>query len=71
MADKRFLVKDTSGRGIAVTLPISDVRERWDMDFKNDPDSEWDDSLGDWLESADVGDTFLNEEDNVAFTRTD
>jgi hypothetical protein len=41
------------------------------MEFKNDPDSEWEDTLGDWLESADVGDTFCNEEDNITITRTD
>lgn len=71
MADRRFLVKDNSGRGVAVTLPLSDIQERWDMGFKNDPDDEWEDSLGDWLESSEVGDTFTNLEDHVSFTRTD
>lgn len=71
MPEKRFLVKDHSGRGFAVTLPISDVRERWDRNFKNDPDDEWEETLGDWLESADVGDTFTNTEDKCSFTRTD
>jgi hypothetical protein len=69
--EKRFLVKDHSGRGIAVTLPLSDIRERWDMDFSNDPENEFEDTLGDWMENADVGDTFFNQEDHVSFTRVD
>lgn len=71
MPEKRFLVKDHSGRGVAVTLPLSDIRERWDMGYSNDPESDFEDTLGEWLDSAEVGDTFENQDDHVTFTRTD
>ena len=71
MSEKLFLVKDESGRGIAVTLPLFEIQEHWDLDFKNRPDDEWEDSLGAWLVSAEVGETFTNHEDQVTFTRTD
>lgn len=70
MFEKRFLVKDLSGRGITVTLPLSDIRESWDLEYKNSPNDDCEDSLGNWLETAEVGDTFANEEENVTFTRT-
>jgi hypothetical protein len=70
-ADKRFLVKDHSGRGFAVTLPLSDIRERWDMSYSNSPDDEFEDNLGDWLDSAEIGDSFFNNDDYVSFTRVD
>lgn len=71
MPEKRFLVKDHSGRGVAVTLLLLDIQERWDMGYSNDPESEFEDTLGEWLDRAEVGDTYENQEDNVTFTRTD
>ena len=71
MFEKHFLVKDESGRGTAVTLPLIEIHEHWDLDFKNHPDDEWEDSLGAWLVSAEVGETFTNHQDHVRFTRTD
>lgn len=71
MSEKRFLVKDHSGRGVAVTLPLLDIQERWDTDYSNDPESEYEETLGEWLDRAEVGDTFENQEDHVTFTRTD
>jgi hypothetical protein len=65
------LGKDHSGRGIAVTLPLSVVQERWDMDYSNDPQNEYEDTFGGWLNNADVGDTFENQDEHVTFTRTD
>jgi hypothetical protein len=50
---------------------LEDIKERWDMGYKNDPEDEWQDPLGDWLEAADVGETFRNQEDSVTFTRVD
>lgn len=70
MTEKHFLLKDHSGRGLSVTLSASDIHEQWELDFKNDPADAWEDSLGDWLESANVGDTFSHDEANVTFTRT-
>ena len=71
LLEKKFLVKDHSGRGIASNLPLSHIREHWDMDSKNDEEDEWEDTLGDWLESADVGDTYFRNENNCSFTRTE
>lgn len=64
-------IDDQSGRGIAVTLPLSEVRERFDLSFSNDLENELEETLGDWLELADVGDTFANEEDHFTFTRVE
>ncbi len=69
--EKRFLVQDQSGRGIAVTLLFSEVRERFDLSFSNDLEDEFEETLGEWLEHAEVGDTFTNHEDMLTFTRVD
>jgi len=69
--EKKFLVQDHSGRGIAVTLPLSEVRESFDLSFSNDLEDEFEETLGEWLEHADVGDTFANEEDHFTFTRVE
>ncbi len=69
--EKRFLVTNQSGRGIAVTLPLSEIRTRWDMSFSNNPDDEFEESLGDWLDQAEVGDFFTNQEEMLTFTRVD
>lgn len=67
--EKKFLVR--WARGDANTLPLSHIKEHWDTDYKNDPEDDLEESLGDWLESAEVGDEFVNEEDHEIFTRTE
>ncbi len=69
--EPRFMVKDQSGRGFSVTLPLSDIRQRWDMEYRDDPANELESMFGDWLDTAEVGDTFTNHDDNVTFTRVD
>lgn len=67
--EKKFLVR--WARGDATTLPLSHILANWPTDFKNDPDDDLEESLGDWLESSEVGDDFINSEDQQAFTRTE
>lgn len=69
MSIAQFLVKDTSGRGETTTLSAADVLASWDGEYKNNPDDQWQESLAEWLESADVGSTFTHAESNVTFTR--
>ena len=71
MSERHFLVTDDSGRGIAVTLPLSDICERWDLSYSNDSDDEFAETFGDWLACADVGQKFVNHEDHCTFTRTE
>lgn len=70
MPETHFLLNDQSGRGFAVTLSAAEIRERWDLAYKNNPDNLWEDCFGVWLGSASVGDTFTHREANVTFTRT-
>jgi len=70
MNTKRFLVTDTSGRGMSVTLTIDEVREQWDTNYREDDESD-DVTLGEFLDSADTGDVFHNTDDNVTLTRVD
>ena len=71
MTEKMFLVRDEGGRGVAVTLPLAEVLERWDAHYSNDPEDEFEATLGEWLEHAEVGDAYLHRDDNVSFTRTE
>lgn len=71
MQEKRFLIKDQSGRGFAVTLPMADVLSRWDGAYSNDPEDSNETSFGDWMQVAEVGDTYDNVDENVTFTRTE
>ena len=71
MNEKRFLVQEHSGRGIAVTLTLAGITERWDLEVSNNPESEFEDTLGEWLEYAEIGDSFTNEEEHSSFTRVD
>ena len=65
MQERRFLINDQSGRGIAVTLPLRDVIDRWDSCHKNDPEDPSETALGEWLEVAEIGDTFDNLDENL------
>lgn len=49
---------------------VEEFAERgWDLGYSNDPDDEFEQTLGEWLESADVGDKFNHEEDRSLITR--
>lgn len=60
---KEFLVKDLSGRGIVAKLRLSDFKERWDLSYSNNPDEENEPTLGDWLDSAELGDEYHHDDD--------
>ena len=67
--EKKLLVR--WARGDATTHPLDHILENWPTDFKNDPADDLEESLGDWLESAEVGDDFIHSEDQQIFTRTE
>jgi hypothetical protein len=71
MLERRFLIKDQTGRGFAVTLPLSVVLERWDGAYSNDPDDPNEQSLEEWLNLSEIGETFTNLDENVTFIRTE
>ncbi len=66
---KIFLCIDQTGRELAVSLPIDHIQKNWDMEYKNDPDSEWDETFGEWLENANLGDEFRHEDDREKWIR--
>jgi len=68
--EKQFMIRDNSGRGIVSTLPISHIRETWDLAFKDNPDDEYEMSLGEWLEDAEIGDEFDHEDEACTIIRT-
>ncbi len=68
--EKQFMIRDHSGRGIVSTLPISHIRETWDLDYSNDPDDEYETTLGEWLEDAEIGDEFSHEDEVCTIIRT-
>ena len=66
--EKQFLVVDQSGRGAAVTLPASEILNRWEGTYSNDPDQP-EDTLCDFLDRGEVGDTFENQDDHATVIR--
>lgn len=69
-AEKQFMVRDHSGRGIVSVLPVSHIKETWDCEYKNDPSDEWEETLGEWLDSADLGDEYHHQDEVVSIIRT-
>lgn len=70
---RRFLVRDESGRGWAAeyTRDEFDTVAGWDLDYKNDPDDEFAETLREWLDGANttVGDEFDHEDDVLTIIR--
>lgn len=62
--EKNFLVQDLSGRGYANTLSETDLRDRWDLEQLDDDE---DITLGDFIETAELGDEW--QEFTVKITR--
>lgn len=73
MSDKKFLVEleCTSYSSHPVVYDgIEDFRDRgWDFDYSNDPDDEFEQTLGEWLELAEVGEKFHSDEERYQITR--
>jgi hypothetical protein len=68
--EKQFMVRDHSGRGIVSTLPISHMKEHWEQDYKNDPDDQYEPTLGEWLDDAQVGDEYRHDDEVCSIIRT-
>jgi hypothetical protein len=69
VTEKKFLVRWANGE--ATTLTLTHIQERWDMDYTNDEDDEYEETLGEWLDAADVGDEFVHQDDREVFIRTE
>lgn len=71
---RRFLVRDESGRGWATEYTRDDfdtVAGGWDLNYTNDPDDEFAQTLGEWLDDRNttVGDEFDHEDDTLKIIR--
>jgi hypothetical protein len=66
---KEFIVRDLTGRGVTASLSLSQFAENWDLDFVKDPDDEWEQPFGEWLELAEVGDEYTHDEEVCVITR--
>lgn len=65
--DIKFLVRDDSGRGFTCELKISEFTAD-EREYCQDPDN-LEDTFGDWLDSAEIGDEFTNEDDHRTIIR--
>ena len=70
----RFLVRDDSGRGVAVQWTLAEMLAEphtWDLDYTNDADDEYSPTIRDWIADADVGDEFHHDEQRFTLIRID
>lgn len=58
--EKQYTVRSQTGRQAHVLLTRSDFREAWDLDHTNDPEDEMEQTLGEWLDACDIGDSYLH-----------
>jgi hypothetical protein len=67
--EPRFLVRDESGRGWAATTLYSEftTEERDHVEDEEEPE----DTFGDWLDNASVGDEYRNTDQNFTVIRVD
>lgn len=63
----KFLVRDDSGRGFTCEVKLSEFTDE-DREYCPNPDSP-DDTFGEWLNSAEIGEEFLNEDDHQTIIR--
>lgn len=64
---KKFLVKDNSGRNFSAEVYGADFTDE-DREYCPDPDNQ-EDTFGDWLDAAEIGDEFTNEDDHQTIIR--
>ena len=71
--DKKFLVELDYSSYSSHPVVYDSVEEfaecGWDLEYSNDPDDEFEQNLGDWLDSADVGEKFRSDEERYQITR--
>ena len=66
---QRYLITDNA-RQVSVTLTLAAVLKRFDGNYSNDAESDTEGTFGDWLATAEVGDSYHNDDDATTFTRT-
>lgn len=67
---KEFFVRDNSGRGNHYTTTGDKMIEPTDADERDDEEEEDEDSLNYFIDNAEIGDEFENDDDNSTVTRT-
>jgi len=70
MHGRRFLVRDETGRGGAQEFELEDFEEH-ELGYSNDPEDEFEQTLGEWLNSLNtcLGDEYFYEDDNFTIIR--
>ena len=58
--ERTYSVRSQTGRQAHVLLTRSDFKEAWDLDHTNDPEDEMEQTLGEWLDACDIGDSYLH-----------
>ncbi len=59
-SEKQYTVRSQTGRQALVLLSLSDFKEAWDLAHTNDPEDELEQTLGEWLDGCDIGDSYLH-----------
>ena len=70
MHDRRFLVRDETGRGFSQEFELEDF-EKHDLEYSNDPDDEFEQTLGEQLNALNTcpGDEYFHEDDRFTIIR--
>ena len=66
---KSFFVRDNSGRGNHYTTTGDKMIEPTDADERDDEEEEDEDSLNFFIDNAEIGDEFNNDDDATTVTR--
>jgi len=65
---KRYFVKDESGRGFCCELDHDEFTAEERSHCENELD-EFPETFGEWLDDADIGETYENTDENYTVTR--
>jgi hypothetical protein len=72
--EKRFLLRDESGRGYVSHWTASEMLSSWsdhELDYSADPEDEFCQTLRQFVAESDVGDSFDNTDENWTMLRVD
>lgn len=62
-SEKQYSVRSQTGRQAHVLLSRADFEEPgsvWDLSHTNDPEDDLEQTLGEWLDGCDIGDSYLH-----------
>jgi hypothetical protein len=65
---KRFFIKDESGRGFCCEVKLTEFTPQERSHCENELD-EFPQTFGEWMDNADIGETYKNTDENYAVTR--